>query len=53
MHYDESEEKIERAFKLGLKDFNHVKNGYEPVFNEKRCVAEYELGYEKNLMNLW
>ena len=27
MHYDEPEEKIENAFKRGLSDFSHVKNG--------------------------
>ena len=51
MHYDESEEKIEDAFQRGIVDFDHVKNRYEPVFNEKRCVAEYELGYEKKLLS--
>ena len=51
MHYDESEEKIEEAFQLGLKDFNYVKNRFGPVLNDEKCVAEYDISYEKSLLS--
>ena len=51
MHYDEPEEKIEDAFKKGIIDFNHVKNRYKATFNMKNGPFEYDINYEKKLLN--
>ena len=51
MHYDESEEKIENAFKRGLSDFSHVKNKYDKVLNMKNGPFNYDIKYEKKLLS--
>ena len=51
MHYDEPEEKIEDSFKKGIIDFNHVKNRYKATFNMKNGPFEYDINYEKKLLN--